>query len=226
MPASTLRRIHAFLLNLAVLSLPLYFAGAAIGPALSPMILLGVLVLLCIVVPVGVSTGHWMLGIQPDHSVDEEILSGESWITLMLGFVFVQWGSGTAAFWTQLDRVPLFGILLDPALGAAVFTSWGLITVLAGALFYKLSPIGLWLGIGIVLINAGDLFVSRTAWIDIQLTRFVAAQPPGSPLSRMTFSAPTISWELTPWIGGILAIGSTVAVLMMILSFRRLTRTG
>jgi hypothetical protein len=227
MPASTLRRIHAFFLNLAVLSVPLGFAGAAIGPALSPMILFGILVLLCIVVvPIGLSPGHWMLGIQPDGSVDDEIHSGESWITLLLGFVFVQWGSTTATLWTQLDKVPLFGVVLDPALGAAVFTSWGLITVLTGVLFYKLSPLALWLGIGVVLINAVDLFVSRTAWIDIQMTRFFAAQPPGSPFAGGTFSAPTMAYELTPLIGGTLAIGSTIAVLMMILSFRRLTRTG
>jgi hypothetical protein len=225
MPASTLRRIHAFLLNLAVLSLPLYLAGLVIGPAFSPMLMFGIAVVICIVIPIGLSPGHWMLGVQPDGSVDDEILSGESWITLLLGFLFVQWGAGTASVWTQLDKVPLFGVLLDPALGAAIFTSWGLITIFAGVLFYKLSPVGLWLGIGIVLINAVDLFVSSTAWIDIQLTRFVAAQPPGSPLSRMTFSAPTISWELTPWIDGILAIGSTVVILMMILSFGRLTRT-
>ena len=226
MPASTLRRIHAFFLNLAVLSLPLGFAGAAIGPALSPMILSGILILLCIVVPIGLSPGHWMLGIQPDGSVDDEIHSGESWITLLLGFAFVQWGSTTATLWTQLDKVPLFGVVLDPALGAAVFTSWGLITVLAGVLFYKLSPLALWLGIGVVLINAVDLFVSRTAWIDIQMTRFFAAQPPGSPLAGGTFNAPTMTYELTPLIGGVLAVGSTIAVLMMILSFRRLTRTG
>jgi hypothetical protein len=226
MPASTLRLVHAFLLNLAVLSLPLYFAGLVIGPALSPMIVFGIAVLLCVVIPIGVSPGHWMLSIQPDRSVDEEVLSGESWLTLLLGFIFVQWGASTAAFWTQLDQVPLFGALLDPAFGAAISTSWGLITILAGVLFYKLSPAGLWLGIGIVLINAVDLFVSRTAWIEIQLTRFVAAQPSGSPLAGMTFSAPTIAWELTPWIGGILATGSAIAILMMVLSFRRLTRTG
>jgi hypothetical protein len=226
MPASTLRRIHAFFLNLAVLSVPLGFAGAAIGPAFSPMILLGIVVLLCIVVPVGLLPGHWMLGIQPDGSVDDEIHSGESWITLLLGFVFVQWGSTTATLWTQLDKVPLFGAVLDPALGAAIFTSWGLITILVGTLFYKLSPMGLWLGIAVVLINAVDLFVSRTAWIDIQMTRFFAAQPPGSPLAGGSFSAPGMAYELTPLIGGTLAIGSAIAVLMMILSFRRLTRTG
>ena len=115
--------------------------------------------------------------------------------------------------------------MLDPALGAAVFTSWGLITVLAGVLFYKLSPLGLWLGIGVVLINAVDLFVRRTAWIDIQMTRFFAAQPPGSLLAGGTFSAPTMAYELTLSIGGILAVGTAIAVLMMILSFRRLTRT-
>lgn len=226
MPASTLRRIHAFFLNLAVLSVPLGFAGAAIGPAFSPMILFGILVLLCIVVPVGLSPGHWMLGVQPEGSVDEEIHSGESWITLLLGFVFVQWGSTTAMVWTQVGKVPLFGVVLDPALGAAVFTSWGLITILVGVLFYKLSPLGLWLGIGVVLINTIDLFVSRTAWIDIQMTRFFAAQPSRSPLAGGTFSAPGMSYELTPWIGGILAIGSAIVVLMMILSFKRLTRTG
>jgi hypothetical protein len=226
MSASTLRRIHAFLLNLAVLSLPLYFAGLVIGPAFSPMLMFGISVMICIVIPIGLSPGHWMLGVQPDGSVDDEILSGESWITLLLGFLFVQWGTGTASVWTQLDKVPVFGVLLDPALGAAIFTSWGLITVFAGVLFYKLSPVGLWLGIGIVLINAADLFISRTAWIDVHLTRFFAAQPPGSPLAGGTFSAPTIAYELTPWIGGFLAIGSAIAVLMMILSFRRLTRTG
>ncbi|HKP23619.1 MAG TPA: hypothetical protein VJV39_07120 [Dongiaceae bacterium] len=209
-----------------MLSVPLGFAGAAIGPALNPMILTGILVLLCIVVPIGLSPGHWMLGIQPDGSVDDEIHSGESWITLLLGFVFVQWGSTTATLWTQLDKVPLFGVMLDPALGAAIFTSWGLITILAGALFYKLSPLGLWLGIAVVLVNAVDLFVSRTAWIDIQLTRFFAAQPPGSPLAGGSFNAESVSYGLTPWFGGILAVGSTIAVLMMILSFRRLTRTG
>src|SRR4029450_1562979 len=124
MPASTLRRIHAFFLNLAVLSLPLGFAGAAIGPALSPMILSGILILLCIVVPVGLSPGHWMLGIQPDGSVDDEIHSGESWITLLLGFSFVQWGSTTATLWTQLDKVPLFGAARSVARRARVHRRW------------------------------------------------------------------------------------------------------
>lgn len=225
MPASTLRRFHAALLNLAVFSLPLALLFMLLGVALNPVVALPILGLACIVIPVGLSPGHWMLSIQPDRTVDEGIISEESWLTLLLGFIFVQWGSGTAALWTQLDQVPLFGMLLDPALGAAVSTSWGLMIIFTGVLFYKLSPVGLWLGIGTILINAADLFVSRIAWIDIHLTRFFAALPPGSPFAGGTFSAPTIAWELTPWIGGVLATGSTIVILMMILSFRRLTRT-
>jgi len=226
MPASTMRRLHAALLNLALLSLPLHVVGLAIGPAFDPMISFGILVPLCIFIPIGVSPGHWLLSIQPDRSVDDEILSGESWLTMLMGFVFVQWGASTTLFWTQLEKVPLFGALLDPAFGAAISTSWGLITIFAGVLFYKLSPVGLWLGIGIVFLNAADLFVSRTAWIDIHLTRFFAAQPAGSPFAGGTFSAPTIADELTFWIGTILGIGSTIAILLMVLASRRLTRVG
>ena len=127
---------------------------------------------------------------------------------------------------TQLDKLPLFGVLLDPALGAANSTSWGLLTILAGILFYKLSPVGLWLGIGIVILNAADLFVSRTAWIDIHMMRVIAAQPPDSPFQGGTFSAESISYELTPFIGGILGVGSAGAIILMMLGARRLTRTG
>ena len=80
--------------------------------------------------------------------------------------------------------------------------------------------------LGVVVINAADLFVSSPAWIDIHMTRFFAAQAAGSPFAGGTFSAPVMAYEQAPWIGGILAIGSTTAVSMMIMSFKRLTRTG
>jgi hypothetical protein len=224
-PASMLRRFHASLVNLAVFSVPLTLACMLFGVVLTPVIALPILGLACIVIPVGLSPGHWALSIQPDLTVDEGIFAGESWLTLLLGLIFVQWGSGTAALWTEVDQVPLFGVLLDPAVSAAISTSWGLMIIFTGVLFYKLSPVGLWLGIAIVVINAADLFVSRTAWIDIHLTKFFAMQPLGHPLAGGTFNAPTIAWELTPWIGGILATGSTIVILMMILSARRLNRT-
>jgi hypothetical protein len=228
MPASTMRRIHAALLNLALLSVPLYVLGMIPGLELLhvPAASLGIVLLACIVIPIELSPGHWILSIQPGRFVDDEIQSGESWLTMLVGFVFVQWGAATAMWWNQLERIPLFGVLLDPALAAAVSTSWGLLTILAGVLFYKLSPVGLWLGLGIIIVNAADLFVSRTAWIDVHLTRFFAAQPPGSPFAGGTFSAERISHELTPLLVIILGIGTALMILFMVLGSRRLTRSG
>jgi hypothetical protein len=186
MPASTLRRIHAFLLNMALLSLPLYLVAWMIDPAFGQLIAFVILIPLCLFIPVSVSPGHLILSIQPDRTVDDEVLSGESWATLFLGFVFVQWGSSTTLYWTQLEQmlpltqvegVPYFGALLDPSFSAAISTSWGLLTIFVGVLFYKLSPVGLWLGAGIVILNAIDLFVSREGWINAFLSTFLARQP-------------------------------------------------
>jgi hypothetical protein len=235
MPASTLRRIHAFLLNMALLSLPLYLVAWMIDPAFGQLIAFVILIPLCLFIPVSVSPGHLILSIQPDRTVDDEVLSGESWATLFLGFVFVQWGSSTTLYWTQLEQmlpltqvegVPYFGALLDPSFSAAISTSWGLLTIFVGVLFYKLSPVGLWLGTGIVILNAIDLFVSREGWINAFLSTFLARQPAGSPFADATFSAPTIASELTPFIAGVLVTGSAIVIFMMILSSGRLTRTG
>ncbi len=67
MPASTMRRIHAVLLNLALLSVPLYVLGMIPGLELLhvPAASLGIVLLACIVIPIELSPGHWILSIQP-----------------------------------------------------------------------------------------------------------------------------------------------------------------
>ncbi|HEV8389950.1 MAG TPA: hypothetical protein VGQ35_08905 [Dongiaceae bacterium] len=235
MPASTLRRIHAFLLNLAVLTVPVHLIASVINPMFAGAISFVVVLVLSVLLPASLSPGHRILSIQPDKTVDDEVLSGESWVTMLLGLVFVECGANTTLSWTRLDDllaqahldgIPFFGTLIDPTYGAAISTSWGLITVLAGVLFYKLSPVGLWLGVAIVLINATDLFVSREGWINIYFSWFFANQPPESPLAGGTFSAPTIAYELTPWFVAVLGTGSAVAISAMVLTSGRLTRTG
>ena len=228
MPATIWRRMHARLLNMAVLSLPLtliaWFSGPIAGAFVSS---LGV-VFISILLPSNLSPGHWMLSIGPDLAVDDEVLSGESWITLLLGFIFADWGTSAILLWARFngEEVPFFGTRLDPAFGSAVLLSWGMLTALTGVLFYKLSPLALWLGIGIVVINAIDLYVSRATWIDIVLTRAIAAQGTDGPLAGMTFSAPTIAWELGPVFLVVLGTGSALAIAAMVLSSGRLTRTG
>jgi hypothetical protein len=228
MPASIWRRIHARLLNMAVLSLPLKLVAWIVGPLAGAFASSIGLLAVSILLPGSLSPGHRILGIQPDHTVDDEILSGESWITLVLGFLFVDWGTTSIVLWARydFDKVPIFGALVDPAFGSAIFMSWGMLTVLTGILFYKLSPVALWFGIAIVLVNAVDLFFGRSAWIELVLTRVVAEQAPDGPLAGMTFSAPTIAAETGPIFGILLGTGSALAIAAMVLSSGRLTRTS
>lgn len=228
MPASIWRRMHARLLNMAVLSLPLKLVAWIVGPLPGAFVSSIGLLAVSILLPSSLSPGHRILGIQPEQTVDEEILSGESWVTLLLGFLFVDWGTSSIVLWAQydFDKVPLFGTPVDPAFGSAIFMSWGMLTVLTGILFYKLSPAALWFGIAIVLINSVDLFFGRSAWIELVLTRIVAEQAPDGPLAGMTFSAPTIAAETGPTFGIILGTSSALAISAMIFSSGRLTRTG
>jgi hypothetical protein len=229
MPVSGLRRFHAWFLDISLLSIPLHLIMLATGLDMlfGPLGSTIVLVPVCCALPIfGLSPGRWILSVDSDGSVDSEIHSGENWLTLLLGFIFVQWGCFTSFIWTQLESTPFFGTALDPAFGAAASTTWGLLTIFVGVLFYKLAPAGLWLGIVVVLINAADLFLSREGWIDIHLTRFFANQPPNSPFAGGTFSAPTVAAELTPIISIVLGTGTFMVISLMLLASRRLTRTA
>jgi hypothetical protein len=92
--------------------------------------------------------GRFLLSIDRDGVVDPEIKEGESWITILVGVLFVTSGAGTlfAGFVLPVP-VPQFGLQLDPSLGAALCAGWGAFNIFTAYLLFKLNRGGFWLGL-------------------------------------------------------------------------------
>lgn len=106
--------------------------------------------------------GMMLLGIRRDGTRDAVTFQHESWLTMLIGTLFILDGAKRAIRWTQYDRaLPDFGVLPDET-GQMVFSlAWGIAFITAGCLILRMHASGLWLGI---VLSAAGLVSVALSW--------------------------------------------------------------
>jgi len=109
--------------------------------------------------------GCMLLSIDDAGDVDPDIRSRESWLTMLLGVLFLLSGTKLLVRWTQIDAVwPYFGLVPEPAPHIAISVVFGVVTVAAGAMILKLMRAGQLLGIGVSAVHIVSAILSWPLW--------------------------------------------------------------
>ena len=109
--------------------------------------------------------GDYLLSINPDRSVDEDVLDQENWLTILVGLLLLLEGTKRLVRWTEFDQgFPFFGSTPDPAMQIAIGLLSGLAYILAGALILKVHRMGFWLAISLFVLEAISILLSWKLW--------------------------------------------------------------
>ncbi len=113
-----------------------------------------------------VTPGLYFLSISRDGVVDGEIYERESWLTMLLGTVFVLEGSKLLVNWTQgIVPEPFFGAIPGDTAQVTIDMLTGVLLVFVGFLFFKVRRLGFWLGISAMIAGLLSLAISWSLWV-------------------------------------------------------------
>jgi hypothetical protein len=120
--------------------------------------------------------GSYLLSIETDRSVDDDVLERENWLTILVGLLFLLEGTKRLVRWTEFDQgFPFFGFIPDPAMQIATGLVFGLVYILAGALILKVHRSGFWLANFLFVFEAASILVIWKLW-DAAITGIVVAR--------------------------------------------------
>lgn len=113
----------------------------------------------------GSTPGRMLLSIDSAGDVDPIIKSRESWLTMLLGVLFLLSGTKLLVRWTQIDAVwPYFGDVPGPAMHVAISILLGLAAVAAGGLILKMTRAGQILGVLVCGVHIVSAVLSWSLW--------------------------------------------------------------
>ena len=153
-----------FVLIYGLAGLFLFFSGIGIDYTL-PVAVIVTLFARAVLHGAATSPGMQMLSIDRHYSVEAELVTRESWLTLMLGVGLVWSGMEEVLRWIELPYpMPFFGFIPSMQIDMLIALVHGLLYVAAGWLILRLSPFGLWLGIALGLADACSTVLSWNLW--------------------------------------------------------------
>lgn len=168
------------------------------------------------------SPGDMMLSIGRDGSVDARVHGQESWLTMLLGTLFVLEGTKQLVRWTQIPvPEPFFGFMPDSGVQALIDLAAGMLFIAVGWLIFKLQRSGLVLGIASAAGTIVSCLLSWSLW-DATIAKMVVArrQAQGLPVGRHEIET---MQAIMP--EGIVLL-TAVLLLMMAYAYRRFTVTA
>ncbi len=106
--------------------------------------------------------GNLILSINSDDEVDTTIHYRETWITMLIGVVLINSGLKSMVRWTQIYvETPFMGGIPDYLFQIFINLIFGILTVTAGYMFFKMIKSGIWLGI---ILNIIEIISSLMSW--------------------------------------------------------------
>jgi len=109
--------------------------------------------------------GMMLLGIHRDGTRDSTAFQQESWLTMLLGTVFILDGAKRAVRWTEYARsLPDFGVLPDETGQIILSLVWGAGLITAGCLILRMRASGLWLGMALAVVALISIVWSWPLW--------------------------------------------------------------
>jgi len=109
--------------------------------------------------------GMMLLGIRRDGTRDTTAFRHESWLTMLLGTVFILDGAKRAVRWTEYARaLPDFGVLPDETGQMILSLVWGAGLIAAGCLILRMQASGLWLGVALAVAALVSIVWSWPLW--------------------------------------------------------------
>ena len=105
--------------------------------------------------------------------VQPEIFNNESWLTILLGILFILDGSKECVRWTMwAPATPYFGLGPDFVTSTIISVIFGVVYIYIGCLILKLKKSGFITGIGTLIIYIVSIVLSWKYWDDF-VTRYV-----------------------------------------------------
>lgn len=112
------------------------------------------------------SIGYLFLGIDKESgTVSQRVFERETWLTMLLGVLFVLEGTKQLVRWTQMFvPMPFFGLVPGDITQVLIHIVLGAASVLAGYWFLKLNIKGLYLGVSLALVSIVSDILSWNLW--------------------------------------------------------------
>lgn len=223
MAASRKRRLLAWYLDLLLFGVVTELLFLLIGPVSD----YDYLIALCFFVPIRfaiamlmVTPGEVMLSIAADGTVDSEVYDNETWLTMLLGVLFMKQGTEELVGWITLpDALPLFGFLPEGTTAIALDVSIGLFFAFTGCLVLKVYRIGLWLGVVATVLTFVSSLMSWRLWIQLSNDLMMGYRAmPDLPLNKGSL---VFAYAAAP---NILLVCSVLGFILFLISARRLSR--
>ena len=109
--------------------------------------------------------GMALLGIRRDGTRDMVTFQHESWLTMLIGTVFILDGAKRAVRWTEYSRsLPDFGFIPDETGQMVMSLAWGAAFITAGCLILRMRANGLWLGFALAAAGLVSIGFSWPLW--------------------------------------------------------------
>lgn len=224
MPASIPRRCLAIFLDLLMFSAVWHFCRVALGVDVIWFAMLPLFAVTRVVLGYMANTpGRALLSVDRGGEVDSEIKEGESWLTILMGVVFLWGGLSLETMWLDAPvPFPQFGFQPSPGLEAAICASWGAINILVGLLIFKLNRAGLVLGVTSSLLWVVSYFTSLDLMPDYWRAMFGPHLREILEPDEIELAMSMIAANIGFLVGG----ASLVMIVGLLFTMPRLTRTA
>ena len=125
----------------------------------------------------GYSAGLSLLSIDRDGYVDPDVRSRESWLTILIGVMFLLEGSKLMVRWTQfITPEPLFGFVPAENVQVPIKIGFGLLYAWVGVLFLKVHRVGYVVGVATCGLLIASHLMSWSLWEQMAGEVFAARQ--------------------------------------------------
>lgn len=164
------------------------------------------------------SIGYIFLGIDKEtKTVHSDIFESESWLTILLGVLFILEGTKQLVRWTQLFvSQPAFGFFPDETTQVLIHIIFGASSIIAGYWFLKLDIKGLYLGIVTALIHIISDALSWQLWDPVAEKMAIARRE----LQGIPVREGEIEFMQTLLPEGLL-VAATIAIIAMLFTFKK-----
>lgn len=97
--------------------------------------------------------------------VDGDVLSRESWLTILVGVLLINEGAKGVVRWSMWNPpAPFFGFQTDPIASAVLSAAIGLVEIYAGMSFLALRTRALWIGLSVYASELASTILSWNLW--------------------------------------------------------------
>lgn len=164
------------------------------------------------------SIGYQFLGIDKESgTVSQNVFERETWLTMLLGVLFILEGTKQLVRWTQMFvPMPFFGLVPGDSAQVLIHIVLGVSSVLAGYWFLKLNIKGLYLGVSLALVSIVSDVLSWNLW-DPAVAQMVIARRElqGRPVREGEIE---FMQSLSP---EAMLVAAGLAIIAMLLSYKR-----